>query len=68
MASYKEFLLKKNEETIASDEKYIEINNKILQLEKELIPILSLEAKRKFFEIEALTNELLDYIPTICCR
>jgi hypothetical protein len=67
-SAYREFLLKKSEENIAKDEKYIEINKKILQLERELIPILSPEAKRKYFEIEALSNELLDHIPNICYR
>jgi hypothetical protein len=68
MDAYQEFLQKRSDEIIANDEKCKEINSKILQLEKEIIPLLTDEAKRKFFEIEALSNELLNHIPTICCR
>lgn len=66
--AYREFLQKRCEEKILEDERCIEINRKILQLENELIPILSAEAKRIFFEIDALTNELLIRIPAICHR
>ena len=66
--AYQEFLQKRCEEKMLKDEKCIEINIQIFQLEKELIPILSTEAKKKFFQIESLSNELLIRIPAICHR
>ena len=61
-AAFREFLQKRVEEKLLKDEVCIEINSQILQLEKELIPILSDEAKRKFFKIESLSSELSNRI------
>ena len=64
-AAFQEFLRNVYEEKLLKDERCVEINRQILQLEKELIPILSDEAKMKFFEIESLSDKLFNRMPIV---
>lgn len=70
--AFHEFIQKRCEEIKAEDKTCCRINSKILQLEKELLPMLSDEAKVKFLKIDELTLELIDHIcaiiPTINLR
>jgi hypothetical protein len=64
-AAFQEFIQKRCEEIITNDEKCYKVNREILELEKELIPLLSKEAKDKFLKIDELTLELITQIHVI---
>ena len=53
-AAFQEFLQNVYEEKLLTDERCVEINRQILRLKNELIPIVSDEAKMKFYKIESL--------------
>lgn len=57
MDAYLEFLQKRSDEIVTNDEKCKEINGKILQLEKDLLPMLSDEATEIYLKIEELVVE-----------
>lgn len=59
---FKEILQKSLESKITNDEKCKELNKKILQLEKELYPLLSKDFLNKVMEIDSLNSELFNRI------
>jgi hypothetical protein len=61
-AAFQEFLQKRCEEIIESDEACKKINREILELEKELLPALSKDALDKVLKIDELTMELINQI------
>lgn len=63
--AFQEFVQKRCEEITANDEICRKINKEILELEKELLPILSEEAKTKFFKIDEFTFELINRISAL---
>ena len=56
----REFFIKMCDEKIANDEQCANLNRIILQLEKELLPLLSHEALDKFLRIDELNIELMN--------
>jgi len=56
-AAFQEFLQKRCEEIISSDVECSRLNSKIIALEKELLSMMSNEAKEKYLEIEELIIE-----------
>lgn len=66
--NFREFVQKSMDEIIENDERCISINNEILKLEKELLPLLTIEVKNKILKIDELTSELTNHIPIILFR
>lgn len=59
---FKEYASKRIEEMISTDEECITINRRLLDIEKEIIPVLSSEMKEKLLEMDRLNFALLDRI------
>lgn len=59
--AYQEFLQKRVEEVLTKDEYYNKLDAKILEMEKEFLPMLPDKAKEKYLEIEELTMELRNH-------
>lgn len=59
--AFQEFLQKRVEEVLTKDEYYNKLDTKILEIEKEFLPMLSDKAKEKYLEIEELTMELRNH-------
>ena len=53
---------------IGSNEQYACLGNTILQLEKELLPMLSSEAKEKYLKIDSLVSEQMEAASEIMYR
>lgn len=66
--AFKEYILKRCDEIITSDEYCAEINHEILKLEQKLLPLLSHEALSIFLKIDELNMKLTDHISTLLYR
>ena len=63
--AFQEFLQKRCEEIIANDGRCVNLNQEILALEREILPMLSQEAKVIFLKIDELTLELIEHISVL---
>jgi hypothetical protein len=63
--AFLEFIQKRCEEIIINDGMCYKINKEILELEKELLSLLSEEAKSKFLKIDELNLEFINRIQAI---
>jgi hypothetical protein len=64
---FQEFLQKRCEEIVKYDGECQKINREILELEKELFPILPKDILGKVLKIDELTMELLNHIYILLC-
>jgi hypothetical protein len=55
--AFQEFIQKTVDEAIESDEQYAYLENEILKLEKELLPLLDPDAKDKYIKIDEFITE-----------
>ena len=58
--AFEEFVQKRIEEIIVEDEECRIINEKILSIEKEFVPYLPAELKKKILEIDELSFTLMN--------
>jgi hypothetical protein len=63
-AAEMEFVIKRCEEILDNDSQYQQLNIKLLEMEKEIFPMLSDEAKAIFLKIDALNMKLINHIYT----
>jgi hypothetical protein len=63
--AFEEFVQKRCEEIIAEDKECNAINKKILNIEKELMPLLPVELKNKLLEIDRLSLALVNRVCAI---
>ena len=56
------YTYKRLDEMISEDKECMSINKQLLDIEKEIMPVLSSELEKKFLEIDRLNFELINRI------
>ena len=64
----KKFIRRMLDETIEKDEQYIKINHEILRLEKELLPLLTPDARNTYLKIDELVSKQDELVSSILYR
>lgn len=62
--AFDNFIKERTNEVIQNDEKYQKINQQFLQIESQLLKLLNNEQKNKYFELDKLRENLIDYLST----
>ena len=58
----REYTCKRLDEMISEDKECMSINKQLLDIEKEIMPVLSSELEKKFLKIDRLNFELINRI------